>query len=289
MADNERMPPVNWLRSFEACARLGSFTAAARELNITQPAVSHQIRLLEAFVKQPLFYQEGRSKHLTEAGKKYISFVQEAFDLLRMGSRMFVGSDQGSALTLRVNMAFTIFWLMPRLDDLYTTYPWINLNILPHISDIDQRPSNFQIEIINTTNYTHDYYRPLRDEYFFPVAAPSLVDSGLLDHSPLFDNSSLTSNWRTWFASGYDAPSSRRMNVSSTVTVSLMAAINGVGVALAHTSLFDAAQKTGKLVRPYQGQIKMKERYFVNILPEAKVTPSSEAFMLWLDNQCLND
>ena len=71
----EHMPPLNWLRSFEASARLGSYTAAARELNITQSAVSQQIRLLEAHLHEALFFREGRRMRLTEAGVNYTYFV----------------------------------------------------------------------------------------------------------------------------------------------------------------------------------------------------------------------
>ena len=71
----ERMPPLNWLRSFEASARLGSYTAAAKELNITQSAVSQQIRLLESYLHEALFFREGRRMRLTEAGINYTYFV----------------------------------------------------------------------------------------------------------------------------------------------------------------------------------------------------------------------
>ena len=75
------------------------------------------------------------------------------------------------------------------------------------------------------------------------------------------------------------------MNFASTVVVSMTAAIKGVGLALAHTSLFEAASKAGQLVRPYDGQIKMKERYFISELRANEQTPASRTFMEWLDEQ----
>ena len=87
MPDKNQLPPLNWLKSFEACARLGSYTAAADELNLTQPAVSHQIRLLETYLGRKLFLRDGRRKKLSEAGHDYIFFVREAFDILRVGSK----------------------------------------------------------------------------------------------------------------------------------------------------------------------------------------------------------
>ena len=279
------MPPLNWLRSFEACARLGSFTAAAVELNITQPAVSHQIRQLEAHLKLALFRRVGRTKQLTDEGRNYLFFVHEAFELLRAGSRKAVDPDRGKSLTLRANMALTLFWLMPRLDSLYRQYPWIRLNILPHISDIEERVPNFEIEIVNLISKARADLRPLRDEYFFPVCSPELAQSGRLDHVPLFDTSSITASWDEWHGSKYRGPPPKPVNFASTVVVPMTAAIKGVGLALAHTSLFEATSKAGQLVRPYDGQIKMKERYFISEVRANEQTPASRTFMEWLDEQ----
>jgi len=281
----DNMPPLNWLRSFEACARLGSFTAAAAELNITQPAVSNQIRLLEAHLKLALFHRVGRTKQPTDEGRNYLYFVHEAFEILRAGSRKVADPDRGKSLTLRANMALTLFWLMPRLGSLYRQHPWLRLNILPHISDIEERSPKFEIEIVNLIGKARADLRPLRDEFFFPVCSPELANSGKLDHVPLFDTSSMTASWNAWHGSKFRGPPSNPVNFSSTVVVSQTAAINGLGLALSHTSLFEAASNAGQLVRPYDGQIKMKERYFISELRSNEQTPASRAFLEWLDEQ----
>ena len=121
---HENLPPLNWLRCFEAA-----------ELNITQSAVSQQIKLLESCLQETLFFREGRSLRLTEAGLNYIPFVQEAFELLRTGTCSVFGRDRGQSLTLRANLAFTFFWLTPRLSELYARYPWMNLDILTELWD----------------------------------------------------------------------------------------------------------------------------------------------------------
>ncbi len=288
MTNNDNLPPLNWLRSFEACARLGSFTAAGKELNITQPAVSHQIRLLENFLKRSLFLRDGRTKRLTDAGHDYIHFVREAFDLLRFGSRTVFDPEQGQSLTLRSNMAFTQFWLMPRLKTLYSRHPWIRLNILPHISDTEERPSNFEIEILSLINHAQKDFRPLRDEYFFPVCAPILAEGSSFENVHLFDSSSMTATWETWHDSEFNGPPASPVNISSTVVVSLSAAINGIGLALAHTSLYEAIAKTGQLIRPFEGKIKMQERYFVSEPTKDKRTPAGRAFIEWLDEQIVS-
>ena len=76
MPNTYNIPPLNWLRSFEACARLGSFTAAAAELNITQPAVSHQVRLLEAHLKLGCC-QTNRLKHQKPEERAFYEAIRE--------------------------------------------------------------------------------------------------------------------------------------------------------------------------------------------------------------------
>ena len=281
----EHMPPLNWLRSFEASARLGSYTAAARELNITQSAVSQQIRLLEAHLHEALFFREGRRMRLTEAGVNYTYFVREAFDLIRVGTSSIFDKDRGQSLTIRPNLAFTLYWLMPRLEDLYQQHPWMNLNVLPHIRDDEKGQSNIAIDIMCGINYAEQGYRPLRDEYFFPVCSPGLMASGRLSEAPCFNSTSLTSTWSKWHRSGLSTLKAKPVNHSSTIIVALAAATNGVGLALSHTSLFEAAETAGQLVRPFEGELAMQERYFISKANEHEQTPATRCFLEWVDEQ----
>jgi len=280
----DRLPPLNWLRSFEACARLGSFTAAAVELNIIQSAVSQQIKLLEAYLRDSLFFKSGRMMQLTEAGRDYVYFVREAFDMIRVGTRSVFDADRGGSLTLRSNMAFTLFWLMPRLSDLYDKYPWINLNILPHIWDNDDRPAKYSISIVNGIGYANQGYRPLGDEYFFPVCSPQILANGRVHEVPHFNSAGMTASWDLWHKSGHGNLKPRPVNYTSTVVVSLSAAANNVGLALSHTSLFSKMEQSGQLVRPFEGAVKMQEKYFISELPAKDQTPASETFLTWLND-----
>ena len=110
-----RLPPLNWLRSFEAAARRLSFTAAGEELHITQSAVSQQVRNLEGLLGQPLFLRGPRSLQLTEAGRRYLPTVENAFELLALGTGEFLAPKQENLLDIRANFAFTLYWLTPRV------------------------------------------------------------------------------------------------------------------------------------------------------------------------------
>lgn len=116
---SQSLPPLTWLRAFEATARHLSFTRAASELNLTQSAVSQHVRSLESFLNRALFLRKTRALELTEDGGNYLPVVREAFDLLASGTQAFIGADRGRSMVLQCNLAFSVFWLAPRLARLY--------------------------------------------------------------------------------------------------------------------------------------------------------------------------
>ena len=94
---NRRMPPLNALKAFEAAARLLSFTAASAELNVTQAAISHQVRTLETYLGLALFNRTHQRLSLTNAGKSYLPTLTKSFDLIGLGYKeIFSPQHQGS-------------------------------------------------------------------------------------------------------------------------------------------------------------------------------------------------
>ena len=112
---DKRLPPLNWLRAFESASRHLSFTDAARELHMTQSAVSQQIKALENYLGRTFFIRKARSLELTEAALAYLPSVDAAFKLLYQGTQGLLGVDHDQLLEVRANLAFTVFWLTPRL------------------------------------------------------------------------------------------------------------------------------------------------------------------------------
>jgi LysR family glycine cleavage system transcriptional activator len=119
---------LNWLRSFEAAARRLSFTAAGEELHVTQSAVSQQVRNLESMLGQPLFLRGPRSLQLTEAGRRYLPTVENAFELLSQGTGEFLAPREDNLLDIRANFAFTLYWLTPRLEDFLARHPGLRIS-----------------------------------------------------------------------------------------------------------------------------------------------------------------
>jgi LysR family transcriptional regulator, glycine cleavage system transcriptional activator len=117
------LPPLTWLRAFEAAARSRSFTHAAAELHLTQAAISKHVKALEQHLRQPLFIRHARSLELTKSGEAYLPSVQDALERLAAGTREVFGPRRTGVLTLRCAVAFAVNWLAPRLPAFFGRQP----------------------------------------------------------------------------------------------------------------------------------------------------------------------
>ena len=127
------LPPLVWLRAFEAAARHLSFTDAARELNLTQAAVSKHVKSLELHLRHALFIRRTRSLHLTKLGEAYVPKVRDAFERLAIGTREVFGGRRPQELTIRCAVSFAVNWLAPRLPSFLGKYPGKQIRILSSV------------------------------------------------------------------------------------------------------------------------------------------------------------
>jgi LysR family glycine cleavage system transcriptional activator len=125
----DRLPPLDWLRTFEAAARLSSFAAAAEQLGMTQASASHHIRSLEKWLGAPLFERLPRSVQLTEMGKGYLPAVRRALDDLTSATVDLFGVAARKSITIQAPTAFMSLWLAPRLHRFAATHPGIELRL----------------------------------------------------------------------------------------------------------------------------------------------------------------
>ncbi|MEM8777185.1 MAG: LysR substrate-binding domain-containing protein [Pseudomonadota bacterium] len=114
---------------FEAAARIGSFTGAARELNVQQPAVSASIKQLETSLGIALFRRSHRAVALTQAGERLYNEVTEAFDRIHQTANMLSQRNVHAHVTFSVSTAFANYWMVPRLSDLHAAHPDIDLRL----------------------------------------------------------------------------------------------------------------------------------------------------------------
>ena len=279
------LPPLNWLRAFEAAARHLSFTQAAAELNVTQSAVSQHVRSLEAFLGRELFIRRTRALHLTEAGANYLPTIREAFGLLASGTRAFRGGDRGRSLLVQCNLAFSVFWLAPRLAGLLEAHPWLLLNLTTPIWDPERSARSAEMEIrYGRPGEMSDAAIRIAYDHYYPVCRPGCAEGdSAWARSPLFDCSGVMENWETWLASqGRRMPAGKQIHLGSTYVVSVGAALHGAGLAMAHDTVASDLLDSGALVRPCAHSVPMSAAYFLTAPPRHGETPASRAFNQWI-------
>lgn len=282
------LPPLTWLRAFEAAARHLSFTVAAQELNLTQSAVSQHVRNLEDHLGRELFIRRTRALQLTEAGANYLPTVREAFDVLARGTRSFIGGDRDNALILQCNMAFSVYWLAPRLHRLYAAHPWLVLNIVTALWDpeIHARDAAIKIRFGRPGDMSGDATR-LTWDVCRPVCHPDYM-GGAPDfaRARLFDCAGIMGNWESWSRhTGRPFDEARGVNLSSTYVVAIEAALHGAGMAMGHETLTHDLVEAGRLIEPFDDTAPLPEGYFLLPPPQHEQTPATRAFTDWLSEE----
>jgi LysR family glycine cleavage system transcriptional activator len=274
------LPPLNWLRAFEAAARCLSFTGAAKELNMTQSAVSQHIKNLEHFMGRAMFVRRTRSLSLTEAGESYLPVVQEAFATLSSGARALIGVDRGQVLSLQCNLAFSVFWLAPRLGALTAKFPWMTINMTTSLWERQTDGADAEIRFGRILKDDPNA-RFLSGGQAYPVAAPGW--SGDWRDETLFDCSGVVTNWDTWAGvRGLTLPKEKQVHLSTTFVVSCNAALAGCGLAMSHDALAGDLIEAGRLIRPFDWSVPMTETYALMRRPVHAETPATRAFDEWL-------
>jgi len=306
-----RLPPLNALRVLEAAARHLSFKEAAAELHITQAAVSHQIKSLEEYLGVELFRRAGRGVQLTEAARACLPKLREGFDALAAAVETIRERAQESELVITAPPVFTARWLMPRLAAFARREPRVDVHVVGSskmvdagaldsnalMSNLDLREMSSGVEIhLGLGDYPGFRVDRLFGATMVLVAAPEIAATlkqpadlalHLLLHDDAMDLVAGGDAWRKWLAA---AGVAERVDGSrgprfSTNILSLEAASQNLGVALALRPLVDADIRSGRLVKPFDVEVKPVGAYFL-ICPEVIADrPAVTAFRSWLLEQ----
>lgn len=139
------IPSLSALRAFEATARLGSFSAAARALNVTHAAIAQHVRGLEAEFGQELVFRSGSGMELTDAGRNFAQTLNDGFSSIVQGVRQLRDIRESRPLRVTLTYAFAENWLMPRLGAFWSSHPDIPLALVPSQVSVDLRREGFDI------------------------------------------------------------------------------------------------------------------------------------------------
>ena len=277
------LPPLNWLRAFEASARNLSFTGAARDLNMTQSAVSQQIKSLEAYMGAPLFHRRARALELTQTGLSYLPVVRDAFRTLAHGTRA-VTQTTTDVLRVQCNLTFAIHWLAPRLGQFARENPKIQLQISTELWEPRDMARGADVEIRFSLRPSDMVYaEPIARDVYYPVCAPGYrVALDNLATEPLFDCMNMMGTWAVWAEEQGLAWPDPPVTYATTYSVALSAAMAGNGLALAHDAIARGLIEHGALVRPFAHRAEMQEGYYLIQTPQAQTMPKAQAFTAWL-------
>ncbi|WJM93980.1 LysR family transcriptional regulator [Pseudomonas brenneri] len=285
--------PLNALRAFEASARHLSFTRAAIELCVTQAAVSHQVKSLEAQLNVTLFKRLPRGLMLTSEGETLLPVLHESFDRIAQTLGQFQAGHYREVLTVGAVGTFAVGWLLPRLAEFQARYPFIDLRLSTHNNRVDVAAEGLDYAIrfgAGAWHGTHAYellVAPLT-VLCVPSIARQLHDPGdVLKHTLL--RSYRADEWSLWFqAAGLPADTLVPRSIVFDSSLAMMeAALQGNGVALAPALMFSRQLAQDVIRQPFDVGITTGS-YWLTRLQSRIETPAMLAFKQWLLEQVTN-
>ncbi|WP_079202808.1 LysR substrate-binding domain-containing protein [Pseudomonas sp. CC6-YY-74] len=292
------LPPLNSLVAFEAAARHLSFTLAAHELNVTQGAISRQVRLLEDYLGKTLFERTTRAINLSPTGGQYYETVRTALMQLAHATgeiRHWQGAQQVTVVT---STAMASLWLLPKVAEFQRDNEEIDLRIIAYdqVKDFSRLDCDLALYYCRTPPKDMQV-TPLFAEEVFPVCSPGYLAKNPTLSTPqqladctwlwLEDPQRDWIGWSEWFQrlglKGVEPR--RRININS-YSMLIQSALSGQGIALAWSNLVDNHLQTGALVRPIDTVLQSDAQFcLLEPLGRGAMRQSVKCFRAWLLEQ----
>jgi len=284
-----RLPPLNALKAFEAAARHESFTRAAEELCVTQGAVSHQVKALEAELAIKLFNRERQRLIITEAGRDYLAVVRDALDWIAVGTERLLQRQNAGVLTVSTSPDFAAKSLVHRLGHFAEAHSTIDLRVSATMHHVDFAREDVDMAVRHGDgNWPGLDAVELSAEQLFAVCSPKLLSGRRLGKPadilkfPLLHLDS-RADWRKWLqAVGISDANVKHGPVLNRASMVIDAAINGQGIALARTTLAAWDLLNGRLVRPFPESLRLSKTYWIVCPKATSKVPKIVTFRGWL-------
>lgn len=254
------LPSTSALRALEALDRLGSATAAAEDLNLSQSAVSRQIQALEEQTGVQMVIREGRRMVLTPDAAQYAADIRAALTKITQATVKLTVNPAGGSLDLAILPTFGMRWLVPRLAEFARLHPEVTINLSTRL-----KPFNFASEAFDAAihfglpEWPGTHAIRLKAEAVIAVCAPNLIADQPPRHAqdvlrlPLLHIETRPEAWQAWFAAhGVEAGPVTGTIYDQFATIT-QAALHGLGVALLPDYLAEQDLATGRLVRAWGG------------------------------------
>jgi LysR family transcriptional regulator, glycine cleavage system transcriptional activator len=283
------MPPLQWLLTFKTVMEEGSFAGAARRLNLTPSAISHQMRALEHRLGQNLFLRDRRIVTPTEEAMTYAASISESFAHLASATGRLMASGAARRLPIHCSPSFATLWLSPRLGQFLARHPAIDITLFASHEPARLGQDGILIDIQYARPVPENCVSvPLGEELVVPLASPALVQrvrlNGVSDlaHIPLIHSVRSVVPWEQWSARyAPRTPLNPRGLQFDRAHLALAAASDGLGIVLESTLQAHGHLRRGDLVMPFG-------RLGISVLAhrlvyrrENRGNPEIEAFVSW--------
>ena len=286
-----RLPSMMGLRAFEAVARQLSFTRAAVELNLSQTAVSHQIRNLETMLGGKLFTRDRKGVSLTEMAVSYLPVVHTTLATLHAATDLVTNRNSENVLTVQCLGTFAVKRLLPILHTFQAAHPMTTLRLNTVQAFGGLLPHDFDLAVWHGNGHWPGVVsKKLEDEAVFPVCSPCLLrrreklDLRELGHHTIIRTSSpiLQDEWPFWLdAAGLRLTDLRLVLNSDYLVTSMQAAVDGLGIALGRSSVVGADLANGNLVEPFTIRVRSNFAYHLVMPNRVASLPKVETFRDW--------
>ncbi|WP_406644380.1 LysR family transcriptional regulator [Aliisedimentitalea scapharcae] len=286
-------PSISALRALEALDRLGSASAVAEEMSLTQSAVSRQLQSLEEQLDTTLIQRDRKRLSLTPAARDYVTEIRQALNQIAQASLRLQAAPLAGTLNLAILPTFGMRWLMPRLPEFARLHPDVTINMTTRLVPFSFASDGFDAAIhFGDAMWPGTQSMLLRNEQVIPVCAPGLLGERRLTTPadilslPLLHIQTRPHAWRDWFhkqgQTGDVDLSGTLYDQFATIT---QAALHGLGVALMPEYLVEQDLATGRLIALHSEAVESEGAYFL-VWPENKADgPALVKFRDWMSTK----
>ena len=289
------LPPLDYLLAFEAAAEHESFASAARQINISETAISRKVRLLEQHFGLPFFARGHRSIELTPHGREFLGRIAPALEMLRDAADDALKTSKKRPVILAATNSVASLWLTPRLHEFRQANKHLSIMLVASDNDEECLADTVDLAILRGDGNWKGYDSHLVfGETIFPVCSPEFLEQNPevaqidnLAQAPLIEVSSSHTEWMNWQAwlerMGAKARRLERATLFNTYPLSIYAAVDSVGVALGWGHLVDRFLGSGQLVRPLgPAQVRTEFGYYLLTPQNHPAFPSRSEVSDWL-------
>ena len=283
-----RIPSLNWLRVFEAAARMESFSGASRILNMSPAAVSQQVKALETHLKTQLFERGPRNVRLTDAGASFLPVVRQSLMSVETTAASLFGHAQGPSVTIEATLIFATSWLPQHLPGFTEQHPDIQVHVTGgyYETDINREGPDLHVAFGAPRSWGETDY--LFGETIYPIAAPQIAAqinkaNDILDHR-LIEISTHRTSWLRWFEAAETRElADARFSFADASDIALSMAAAGYGIALARSPATDARVAQLGLVRCLLDiEVTSGEAHHLVYRSKESLSPAAKLLRTWL-------